>query len=143
MRETRSVLVVGGTSGIGREIARYFAERADEVVLTGREAHRAETVAKELGGTARGLAFDLARPAEIGGALAGVERVDHLVLAAIERDRLTFTQFVEVRLRAGRVVEEVFVAVIREDESEALVADESLDRSVHRCCHSRFSKKEG
>jgi NAD(P)-dependent dehydrogenase (short-subunit alcohol dehydrogenase family) len=86
MRETRSVLVVGGTSGIGREIARYFAERGDEVVLTGREAHRAETVAKEVGGTARGFAFDLARPAEIGGALAGVERVDHLVLAAIERD---------------------------------------------------------
>ncbi len=83
---TRSVLVVGGTSGIGREIARYFADRGDEVVLTSRDAHRAETVAKEIGGAARGLAFDLARPTEIGGALAGAERVDHLVLAAIERD---------------------------------------------------------
>jgi NAD(P)-dependent dehydrogenase (short-subunit alcohol dehydrogenase family) len=82
----RSVLVVGGTSGIGREIARYFADRGDEVVLTSRDAHRAETVAKEIGGAARGLAFDLARPTEIGAALAGVERVDHLVLAAIERD---------------------------------------------------------
>jgi NAD(P)-dependent dehydrogenase (short-subunit alcohol dehydrogenase family) len=81
-----SVLVVGGTSGIGREIARYFADRGDEVVLTSRDAHRAETVAKEIGGAARGLAFDLARPTEIGAALAGVERVDHLVLAAIERD---------------------------------------------------------
>ena len=100
MRETRSVLVVGGTSGIGREIARFFAERGDEVVLTGREAHRAETVAKELGGAARGLAFDLARPLELAGALAEIDRVDHLVLAAIERDLNTVAEYdVERALR--------------------------------------------
>jgi NAD(P)-dependent dehydrogenase (short-subunit alcohol dehydrogenase family) len=85
MTETRSVLVVGGTSGIGREIARFFADHGDEVVVTGREAHRAETAAKEVG-AARGLALDLARPSEIAGALADIDRVDHLVLAAIERD---------------------------------------------------------
>ena len=100
MRETRSVLVTGASSGIGREIARFFAERGDEVVLTGREAHRAETVAKELGGAARGLAFDLARPLELAGALAEIDRVDHLVLAAIERDLNTVAEYdVERALR--------------------------------------------
>jgi NAD(P)-dependent dehydrogenase (short-subunit alcohol dehydrogenase family) len=80
-----SVLVVGGTSGIGRAFARLRAERGDEVVLTGRDAHRADTVAKEIG-AARGLALDLSRPHEIAAALAGVGRVDHLVLAGVSRD---------------------------------------------------------
>ncbi|MXM64532.1 SDR family oxidoreductase [Streptomyces sp. HUCO-GS316] len=86
-----SVLVVGGTSGIGREFARMRAERGDEVVLTGRDPHRSDTVAKEFG--ARGLALDLSRPREIAGALAGVGRVDHLVLAGIERDHNRVTEY--------------------------------------------------
>ncbi|MGW6907231.1 SDR family NAD(P)-dependent oxidoreductase [Streptomyces sp. NPDC054940] len=80
-----SVVVVGGTSGIGREFARLRARRGDEVVLTGRDAHRADTVAKEVGAS-QGIALDLSRPREIAGALAGVGRVDHLVIAGISRD---------------------------------------------------------
>jgi NAD(P)-dependent dehydrogenase (short-subunit alcohol dehydrogenase family) len=79
------VVVIGGTSGIGREIARFYVERGDEVVLTGRDADRAATVAEEVG-AARGLAVDLSRPEEIAGALAEVGRVDGLVLAGVERD---------------------------------------------------------
>lgn len=86
-----SVVVVGGTSGIGREFARARAERGDEVVLTGREGRRADTVAKEIG--ARGLALDLSRPRDIAAALADVERVDHLVLAAISRDENRVTTY--------------------------------------------------
>ncbi|MFI1393709.1 SDR family NAD(P)-dependent oxidoreductase [Streptomyces sp. NPDC020681] len=83
---SRSVVVIGGTAGMGREIARHYADRGDTVVLTGRDADRADTVAKEIGGRSRGLGFDLARPKEIAGALAGLDRVDDLVLAAISRD---------------------------------------------------------
>ncbi|AZP21690.1 SDR family oxidoreductase [Streptomyces aquilus] len=78
------VVVIGGTSGIGREFARTRAGRGDEVLITGRDPHRTDTAAKEIG--ARGLALDLSRPREIGAALAGVGRVDHLVLAGISRD---------------------------------------------------------
>ena len=86
-----SVVVIGGTSGIGREFARDRAERGDEVVLTGRDAHRADTVAKEIG--ARGIALDLSRPHELGDALAGVGRVDHLVLAGVTRDENRATDY--------------------------------------------------
>jgi NAD(P)-dependent dehydrogenase (short-subunit alcohol dehydrogenase family) len=86
MAEARSVVIVGGTAGIGLELARHLVDAGNNVVLTGRDAGRAEQLAKELGGGARGLGFDLARPNEIRPALAGVVRVDHLVLAAIERD---------------------------------------------------------
>lgn len=43
------VVVIGGTSGIGREFARVRAERGDEVVITGRDAQRTDTAAKEIG----------------------------------------------------------------------------------------------
>ncbi|MFJ8463609.1 SDR family oxidoreductase [Streptomyces swartbergensis] len=79
-----SVLVVGGTSGIGLAFARARAEQGDEVVLTGRDAHRADLIAKEFG--ARGIGLDLGRPLEIAAALADVGRVDHLVLAGVSRD---------------------------------------------------------
>ncbi|MFS8202207.1 SDR family NAD(P)-dependent oxidoreductase [Streptomyces sp. CWNU-52B] len=86
-----SVVVIGGTAGIGRAFARSRVERGDEVVLTGRDAHRTDTVAKETG--ARGLALDLSRPREIAAALAGVERVDHLVVAGISRDQNSVTDY--------------------------------------------------
>jgi len=88
-----SVVVVRGTSGIGREVAQVFAERGREVVITGRDAARAQSVAAEIGGHVRGLACDLARPEEIAGALADVGEVDHLVLVAIERDENSARDF--------------------------------------------------
>lgn len=89
----RSVVVVGGTSGIGRKVAEFFAAQGDEVVLTGRDAARAAAVAAEIGPTARGLAVDLAAPHGIAAALSGVDHVDYLVVAAIERDDNTARAF--------------------------------------------------
>jgi len=81
-----SIVVVGGTAGLGREIARHYAEAGDRVALTGRDADRAAAVAKEIGGDTTGIAFDLAEPHGIAPALAGIESVDGLVLTAIDRD---------------------------------------------------------
>lgn len=84
-----SVVVVGGTSGLGREIARHYASHGRSVVLTGRDAERAQAAAEEVGGDTRGVALDLSEPATIAASLADVGPVDHVVLAAIERDRNT------------------------------------------------------
>jgi NAD(P)-dependent dehydrogenase (short-subunit alcohol dehydrogenase family) len=81
-----SVVVVGGTAGIGLEIARHYANAGDRVTLTGRDADRTAAAAREIGGDATGLAFDLAEPHGIAAALAGLDAVDGLVLSAIERD---------------------------------------------------------
>jgi NAD(P)-dependent dehydrogenase (short-subunit alcohol dehydrogenase family) len=80
------VVIVGGTRGIGRELARTYAERGDEVVLTGGDAGQAAEVAREIGGAARGIALDLAEPRQIAGALRDVGAVRHLALVAIDRD---------------------------------------------------------
>jgi NAD(P)-dependent dehydrogenase (short-subunit alcohol dehydrogenase family) len=81
-----TVVIVGGTQGLGRELAQSYADEGREVVVTGRDQSRAEAAASEIGGTVRGLGFDLAEPHTIAGSLADVGEVDHLVLAAIERD---------------------------------------------------------
>jgi len=88
-----SVLIVGGTAGIGLEIARYYANGGHRVTLTGRDADRAAAAAKDVGGDTTGLAFDLAAPKDIAPALAGIDAVDGLVLAAIERDVNTVTDY--------------------------------------------------
>jgi len=88
-----SFVVVGGTAGIGLEIARYYADGGHRVTLTGRDAGRAAAAAKDIGGDTTGLALDLAAPKAIGPALAGIGAVDGLVLAAIERDVNTVTDY--------------------------------------------------
>ena len=87
------VAVIGGTSGIGLEIARAYASEGAQVILSGRNAGRAEAVARTLGPTARGIEVELARPEQIARALVNIDRVDHLVLAAVERDENTVRDY--------------------------------------------------
>jgi NAD(P)-dependent dehydrogenase (short-subunit alcohol dehydrogenase family) len=84
-----SVVIVGGTRGIGRELARTYAERGREVVLTGRDEAFAQQVAGEIGGGARGVGLDLEQPRAIADRLSGIGAVDHLALVAIDRDANT------------------------------------------------------
>jgi NAD(P)-dependent dehydrogenase (short-subunit alcohol dehydrogenase family) len=83
---SRSVVVVGGTRGLGLELARFYAEQGRDVVVTGREAATVQACAAEIGGSTRGIGFDLCDPESIAGALADVGEVEYLVLAAIDRD---------------------------------------------------------
>jgi NAD(P)-dependent dehydrogenase (short-subunit alcohol dehydrogenase family) len=90
-----AVVVVGGTSGIGLGIASAYAARGRDVVLTGRTGERCEQVAGGIAGpgTVSWRTLDLAEPHAIVGALEDVGEVGNLVLAAIERDQNTVTDY--------------------------------------------------
>jgi len=88
-----STLIVGGSGGLGSVIAEHFARRGDDVIVTGRDKARAETVAARIGHNARGLAVDLARPETISASLADVTDVDHLVITAVGQAANTLAQF--------------------------------------------------
>jgi len=81
-----AIVIIGGTSGIGRALAESYAGRGRRVVVACRDTARAEQAASEIGGATTGIAVDLSKPGEIAGAVAGVKDVERLVLAAILRD---------------------------------------------------------
>ena len=47
--KTQTVIVTGASSGIGKEIARYFLERGDNVIINSLTAEKLEEVYRELG----------------------------------------------------------------------------------------------
>lgn len=87
------VVVVGGTQGMGKEVARHYADAGREVVVTGRDPARTEEVAAELGGKTTAIAFDLSEPTSIAPALEGIGTVARLVLAGVERDANTLRDY--------------------------------------------------
>ncbi len=95
-----TVVVVGGTRGLGREVAQFYAGRGRDVVVTGRDQAAAEACAAEIGGPTRGVGMDLAEPHTIADRLADVGEVEYLVLAAIERDTNTVRDYdIEAAMR--------------------------------------------
>jgi NAD(P)-dependent dehydrogenase (short-subunit alcohol dehydrogenase family) len=87
------VLIVGGTSGLGRRLAEKYAARDRPVVITGRDAARVEAVADELPDGVRGAALDLCEPHAIAESLDGIGPVDRVVLVAIDRDSNTVRDY--------------------------------------------------
>jgi 3-oxoacyl-[acyl-carrier protein] reductase len=75
----RSVLVAGGSRGIGKGIAAAFAAEGAQVVITGRDRQAGESTASELaaaGGNACYIQADVAKPADCA----------QMVAATIERN---------------------------------------------------------
>lgn len=83
MAEQRRVaLVTGADRGMGREIARQLAERGLRVILTARDAARAEAAAVELRAAQREIVahqLDVTDQASVDRLAADIERVDALV----------------------------------------------------------------
>jgi NAD(P)-dependent dehydrogenase (short-subunit alcohol dehydrogenase family) len=90
---TTSLVIGGASDGVGGVIARKFADRGDDVIVTSRDRSRAETAAKEIGGSTRGLAVDLSAPETIAAALDSVTEVDQVVITAMESVPITLAGF--------------------------------------------------
>ena len=87
-------LVVGGAGdGVGGVIARRFAGRGDEVIITSRDVARAQAAAQEVGGDVRGLAVDLSQPKTLAAALENVPDLDNVVITAMESVPVTLAAF--------------------------------------------------
>jgi NAD(P)-dependent dehydrogenase (short-subunit alcohol dehydrogenase family) len=127
MSDEGSIVVVGGTRAIGFEIARHYVEAGRDVVLTGQTEASVRSAVDGLGGRATGLVFDLSQPETIAAALAGVGKVRHLVVVAIDRDQNTIREYDTVaatRLTVLKLVgyaEVVHTLLDRLDEDSSIV----------------------
>ena len=91
----RTALVTGSTRGIGRAIAETLAGAGARVAVVGRDAARAEEVARAIGGGAAGFACDVADVASVTALVESVEKsfgqLDILVNnAGLTRDNILF-----------------------------------------------------
>lgn len=77
---TRTVLVTGGSSGLGKAVAGAFAALGDTVVVTGRTPSTLAEAATELG--IRGVACDSTQVADLEALTRGIDSVDVLVAMA-------------------------------------------------------------
>jgi NAD(P)-dependent dehydrogenase (short-subunit alcohol dehydrogenase family) len=76
----QTVVLIGGSSGIGLETARRAHAEGAEVILTGRHADRLVQAAHEVGAVST-AAFDATDPAALGEFFAGLSgRIDHVLL---------------------------------------------------------------
>jgi NAD(P)-dependent dehydrogenase (short-subunit alcohol dehydrogenase family) len=93
----QTVVVIGGSAGIGLETARRARAEGASVVLTGRNPERLRDAAGELG--ARSQAFDATDPALLERFLRDLPAIDHVMVTAGRPSyaRLADLDFAEVR----------------------------------------------
>ena len=87
------VVIIGGTQGLGYELAKTSVTCGARVTITGRDEVSAETRASALGERATGAACELTDWDSIGALFADMDVVDHLVLTALKRDQNTIADF--------------------------------------------------
>ncbi|HWH18910.1 MAG TPA: SDR family oxidoreductase [Solirubrobacterales bacterium] len=88
-----ATVIIGGTAGLGRDLAELCLEQGHRVVIAGRDEERCAGVAAELHPECESLALDLAQPESIAAALASVDSVRHIALVAIDRDENTVRDY--------------------------------------------------
>lgn len=91
--ERPATVIIGGTAGLGRDLAELCLEQGHRVVIAGRDQERCAGVAAELHPECESFAVDLSKPEAIGDALAGIDSVRHIALVAIERDQNTVADY--------------------------------------------------
>ena len=79
----KTVLITGGSSGIGLAIAKRFSEEGCDVIITGTQPDKLQAALAELGGNAEGHVMDMRDAAEmptfVSGIISKYEKIDVLV----------------------------------------------------------------
>ena len=98
----RTIIIVGGRSGIGWAVAQAAAAEGARIVIASSDAAKVSEAAGRLGGAATGVAVDVTDPASVETAFATLEGADHLVYTAGDWGGLRRAPLAELDLTAAR-----------------------------------------
>lgn len=87
------VVIIGGTKNIGFALAKATVSTGASVTLTGRDLGQARRCAESIGYGATGAACDLGDWNSIAALFETMEKVDHLVVTAVDRDHNTIREY--------------------------------------------------
>jgi len=82
MFQDATVVVIGGTSGIGLATAAMLQQAGAQVTIAGRDEQRLAGALDQLGGTAKGVTLDVADESAVRDLFASCEHVDHVAMLA-------------------------------------------------------------
>jgi NAD(P)-dependent dehydrogenase (short-subunit alcohol dehydrogenase family) len=94
----QTVLVVGGSAGIGLSTAQQARDAGAEVILAARNAERLQAAAAEVGAV-RAEAFDATDPEALRAFLQSLDAIDHVMVTA---GAPTYTSFADAAPEAAR-----------------------------------------
>jgi NAD(P)-dependent dehydrogenase (short-subunit alcohol dehydrogenase family) len=77
--EQQAVVVIGGSSGIGREVARRAAAAGARITIVGRDRSKLEVAARDLGPEVDAVAFDAHNEGAVERFFDRLDPVDHVV----------------------------------------------------------------
>jgi NAD(P)-dependent dehydrogenase (short-subunit alcohol dehydrogenase family) len=103
---------------MGHAIALRLAKRGDDVIITSRDSARADSAARQIGPTARGLSLDLSQPDTIAAALVDIPGVDALVITAVEQGLNSLREF-----DIARAIKSVTVKLVGYTETVRVLHD--------------------
>lgn len=78
----KKILVIGGSSGIGKAVAEMAFRMGNEVILTSRQLSKAVAVAKSIGDSVTGLQLDINDENRVNDFFKQVTALDHIYVAA-------------------------------------------------------------
>ncbi|WP_317932661.1 SDR family oxidoreductase [Halioxenophilus sp. WMMB6] len=89
---SKTIVITGAGSGLGKTFAKHFAERGEQVVLLGRTLSKLATVAEEIGNRATAIECDVGNAASVVAAFQAVAeqfgKIDVLINNAAYVDRV-------------------------------------------------------
>src|ERR1700753_28422 len=98
--EGAATVIIGGTAGLGRDLAELCLEQGHRVVIAGRDETRCADIAAGLHPECEHVALDLSDPESIAAALASLDSVRPVALVSSARDENTVRAYsIEAAIR--------------------------------------------
>jgi NAD(P)-dependent dehydrogenase (short-subunit alcohol dehydrogenase family) len=78
----KSIIVIGGSSGIGLAVATMASEMGANVILTSRDLAKAQSVAASIGADVKGFSLDIDDEKGVNTLFQSLNAIDHIYIAA-------------------------------------------------------------